>query len=135
MAVADVEQDRFAFGENWARFLRVLDEDRVAEAERSLAAARLGAASLHSFDFDADSVACTRELRQREGVSEDRWTVERGSALDGAYLRGLGQFDLVYSWGVLHHTGDLWTAFDRAAEAVAAGGVLFIAIYNDQGAR
>lgn len=161
MAVADVEQDRFAFGENWARFLSVLDEDRVAEAERSLiemvgreeiagrrwldigsgsglfslAAARLGAASLHSFDFDADSVECTRELRRREGVPESRWVVERGSALDVDYMRSLEAFDLVYSWGVLHHTGDLWTAFDLATEVVAPGGVLFIAIYNDQGTR
>jgi 2-polyprenyl-3-methyl-5-hydroxy-6-metoxy-1,4-benzoquinol methylase len=161
MAVADVEQDRFAFGENWARFLSVLDDDRVAEAERSLiemvgreeiagrrwldigsgsglfslAAARLGAASLHSFDYDADSVACTRELRQREGVPEGRWVVERGSALDADYVRSLETFDLVYSWGVLHHTGDLWTAFDLATEAVAPGGALFIAIYNDQGPR
>jgi 2-polyprenyl-3-methyl-5-hydroxy-6-metoxy-1,4-benzoquinol methylase len=161
MAVADVEQDRFAFGENWARFLSVLDEDRVAEAQRSLielvggeeisgrrwldigsgsglfslAAARLGAASLHSFDFDADSVACTRELRRREGVPDSRWVVDRGSALDAGYMRSLGAFDLVYSWGVLHHTGDLWTAFDLATESVAPGGVLFIAIYNDQGTR
>jgi 2-polyprenyl-6-hydroxyphenyl methylase/3-demethylubiquinone-9 3-methyltransferase len=161
MAVVDVEQDRFAFGENWARFLSVLDEDRIAEAQRSLieavgreeiadrrwldigsgsglfslAAARLGAASLHSFDFDADSVQCTRELRRREGVSESRWVVERGSVLDAGYMQSLETFDLVYSWGVLHHTGDLWTAFDRAAEAVAPGGVLFIAIYNDQGSR
>lgn len=153
--------ERFAFGENWAGFLTRLDEDRIREAVRSveelagpgaiagrrwldigsgsglfsLAAARMGAAQLHSFDFDATCVACTQELRRREGVDPERWAVEQASVLDAAAMADLGQFDIVYSWGVLHHTGDLWTAFDHAAGAVAPGGQLLIAIYNDQGGR
>lgn len=158
---APAEPTRFAFGENWTRFLTVVDDERIAEAERSLdemlgrdalqgrswldigsgsglfslAAARLGAARLHSFDVDAASVACTRELRDRFGPGPDRWTVEPGSALDPGYLERLGRFDVVYSWGVLHHTGDLWSTFDNAAGAVAPGGLLFVALYNDQGTR
>jgi 2-polyprenyl-6-hydroxyphenyl methylase/3-demethylubiquinone-9 3-methyltransferase len=53
--------------------------------------------------------------------------------LDADYLQSLGEFDVVYSWGVLHHTGDLWTAMDLVSRRVAPGGYLFIAIYNDQG--
>ena len=149
---------RFAFGENWARFLELLDPERVASAEQSLramldakdlegrtfcdagsgsglfslAARNLGA-RVHSFDFDAESVACTTELRARYHPDDPTWTVEQGSALDTDYLAGLGEFDIVYSWGVLHHTGAMWDALANVAPLVAPGGQLFIAIYNDQG--
>lgn len=151
------EGQRFAFGENWARFLNVLDEDRIGEAQRSLkamlgvetlqgkrvldvgsgsglfslAAFRLGA-EVHSFDYDTDSVGCTAELRRRYG-SADRWKVEHGSVLDESYLSSLGTFDVVYSWGVLHHTGAMWAAIENVLPLVRPGGELFISIYNDQG--
>lgn len=153
--------ERFEFGANWARFLRVLDGERIAAAEASLramlgredleglsfldagsgsglfslAAARLGAERVHSFDYDPDSVRCTEELRRRHAPPGADWTVERGSVRDVGYLRALGRFDVVYSWGVLHHTGDLWSALANTTEAVAEGGRLFISIYNDQGRR
>jgi len=155
----DAEQPRFAFGRNWRDYLALVNEERIAAAMASLeamigrgaipgatfldvgsgsglsslAAARLGAARVHSFDFDADSVACTEALRRRHGAGTS-WTVERGSALDEAYLSSLGTWDIVYSWGVLHHTGAMWPAIDRVARLVRPEGLLFIAIYNDQGA-
>ena len=152
------EGTRFAFGKNWSRFLSVLDEDRVREAERSLAlmvggsdlkginfldvgsgsglfslAARRLGARVHSFDFDPQSVACTRELKRRYFFEDAGWKIEEGSALDSDYLKTLGTFDIVYSWGVLHHTGEMWKALGNVAPLVANGGKLFIAIYNDQG--
>jgi 2-polyprenyl-6-hydroxyphenyl methylase/3-demethylubiquinone-9 3-methyltransferase len=151
--------ERFEFGENWARFLSVLDDRRIAEAERSLegmlgagvlrgasfldigcgsglfslAAMRVGAARVHSLDYDPSSVACARELRRRHFADAATWTVEQSSALDRKHLDALGRFDVVYSWGVLHHTGRMWDAMENAARAVAPGGRLFISIYNDQG--
>jgi SAM-dependent methyltransferase len=151
---------RFEFGRNWTSFLRTVTDDRIATAELSLremlgvsqlsgirfldigcgsglfslSARRLGA-TVHSFDYDENSVACARVLRDRYFPDDPQWTVEQGSVLDSAYLEKLGSFDTVYAWGVLHHTGDLWKAVRLAAERVGPGGRFFLAIYNDQGWR
>jgi SAM-dependent methyltransferase len=152
-------RDRFAFGRNWRRFLSVLDEGRITEAQKalqemlhienlegksfldvgsgsgihSLAAARLGATRIHSFDFDPECVACTEELKRRYQPEMETWTIRQGSVLDAEYLASLGCYDIVYSWGVLHHTGDLWRALGMVLQLVAPDGTLFIAIYNDRG--
>jgi 2-polyprenyl-6-hydroxyphenyl methylase/3-demethylubiquinone-9 3-methyltransferase len=150
--------EQFAFGKNWRRFIALLSDDRIADAEQSLkvmydapdfrsksfldigsgsglfslAARRLGA-SVHSFDYDPESVACTEGLKIEFYPGDPQWTIEQGSVLDQAYIRSLGQFDFVYSWGVLHHTGEMWQALENAQMPLKPGGKLFIAIYNDQG--
>lgn len=148
--------ERFKFGANWQEFLAVLNDERIALAEQSLrnmlkvdlkgkrfldvgsgsglfslAARRLGA-TVHSFDYDPQSVACTEELRRRYFPNDEKWTVEQGSVLDQDYLKTLGQGDVVYSWGVLHHTGAMWQALENVIPLVRVGGTLFIAIYNYQ---
>jgi 2-polyprenyl-6-hydroxyphenyl methylase/3-demethylubiquinone-9 3-methyltransferase len=93
---------------------------------------RLGAARVHSFDYDPNSVACTQELRRRYFQQTSNWTIEQGSVLDAHYLERLGKFDVVYSWGVLHHTGKMWLALENATRPVTPQGKLFIALYNEQ---
>ena len=70
-------------------------------------------------------------MQRRHGAGT--WTVEQGSALDAGYIARLGRWDIVYSWGVLHHTGNMWQALDNVTRLVKPGGLLFISIYNDQG--
>jgi 2-polyprenyl-6-hydroxyphenyl methylase/3-demethylubiquinone-9 3-methyltransferase len=90
---------------------------------------------VHSFDLDPESVGCALELRRRYFPADAGWRIEQGSALDGDYLASLGQFDVVYSWGVLHHTGRMYEGLENAALPVAPRGKLFLAIYNDLGSR
>jgi hypothetical protein len=85
--------------------------------------------------FDPSSVACANELRRRFFPDSPRWSVERGSALDSGFLERLGTWDVVYSWGVLDHTGEMWRGLENLAPLVRSGGSLFISIYNDQGRK
>jgi 2-polyprenyl-3-methyl-5-hydroxy-6-metoxy-1,4-benzoquinol methylase len=152
--------ERFEFGQNWSQFLASIDDERIQQAEKSLkemlevdslagksfldigsgsglfslAARRLGA-RVHSFDFDPKSVACTRQLKKNYFQDDQSWKIEEASALDKEYMKSLGQFDIVYSWGVLHHTGNLWLALENAQERVKPGGKFFIALYNDTGSQ
>lgn len=146
--------DRFGFGENWQNFLGALNEQRIAGARADLVKwlgtdnlrgarvldigcgsgvhswclRQMGPKEVVSFDYDANSVAATTSLRDGAGAPEN-WVVQQGSVLDSEFVQSLGMFDLVYSWGVLHHTGQMWQAIANAAMRVLPGGYLFIAIY------
>lgn len=152
------KEERFAFGKNWKAFLATLDEERVSQATQSLAdmlgletlagksfldlgsgsglfslaAHRLGARVI-SIDYDHDSVGCTQQLRDQFGTDGPEWAIQQGSVLDEPLMTSLGEFDVVYSWGVLHHTGKMNRAIDLASARTTAGGLFFMAIYNDQG--
>lgn len=160
-ALSSVDTDtRFEFGANWSQFVERVTPRRIAQAEASLvymlgatslrgrrfldigcgsglfslAAHRLGA-EVCSFDFDPLSVRSAETLRRLHAPTAAEWRIQHGSILDTRFIQALGRFDIVYAWGVLHHTGEMWTALERATAAVAPGGRLFVALYNDQGVR
>lgn len=150
-------KSRFEFGANWASFLMNLSDKQIEASKNelkqwfaceslegkafldigsgsgihSLAAKMLGA-TVYSFDYDDQSVSCAKVLKERYFKNDENWTIEQGSALDRKYLESLGKFDIVYSWGVLHHTGDMWKALENAAIPLKDNGELFVAIYNTQ---
>lgn len=152
-------EKRFAFGRNWKRYIKDVSSETLDAAKSSIsnstegldlstsafldigsgsglfsrAAYELGFARVASFDYDLDSVEATQAMRTAAGAPSDKWTVEQGSVLDEEYMSGLGQFDFVYSWGVLHHTGNMHRAIALASALVKPNGRLNIAIYNDQG--
>lgn len=151
----NVDNDRFGFGKNWQLFLKTVDEERIGQAKISLqkslgienlagktfidigcgsglfsyAAYLLGAERIVSFDYDTFSVECCKWFHKRAS-NPTNWVVLQGSVLDKPFLDTLGKFDIVYSWGVLHHTGKMWEAISNASKMVSEHGVLFISIYN-----
>lgn len=150
-------RERFAFGQNWSNFLTKLSDEKITQAENSLksflgvenlagtrfldvgcgsglfslAARKLGAEVL-SFDYDPVSVDCTQRLRERFFPSDNLWQVYEASVLDKAFLRSLKPSDLIYSWGVLHHTGDLWRSVDNLLDIAKDNSKIYLAIYNRQ---
>jgi SAM-dependent methyltransferase len=150
------EAMRFEFGRNWRSFVSHVGEEQVREAEASLreklgdirgksfldvgcgsglfslAALRLGVAPVRSFDYDAGSVEAARLLKSQFAPDAD-WTIDQGDATDREFMESLGRFDLVYAWGILHHTGAMWAALENTYGCVTPGGTLFVSIYNDQG--
>ena len=143
---------RFKFGENWKGFSRVIDSGRISNAERSLLvflevedlrgktivdvgcgsglfslAARNIGATVMSFDYDPGSVECTKELRSKSGT-EKGWAIKTGSILDKAFVVSLGKYDVAMSWGVAHHTGNMWEAVKNIASLVDSNGRVYIAL-------
>ena len=155
-SINDVDKVTFSFGRNWQDFIEnYLTSERVEQAINSLkeflgvstlhgrtfldigcgsgvfslAAYRLGASRVVSFDVDPLASKCCQHLRQSSGTPAN-WRVAQGSVLDQEFLSRLDKADIVYAWGSLHHTGNMWQAIRNTAALVNEDGVLFLSIYN-----
>ena len=150
---------RFKFGKNWQSYLKHLNQEKINNSKDSILkflnkktlkgktfidvgsgsglsslSARLLGAKVHSFDFDTESVASTQYLKEKYFKDDNSWTVEQGSAIDSEYMKQLSTYDIVYSWGVLHHTGNMQRGLELVEKIVKPnGGLLYLALYNDQG--
>lgn len=149
---------RFGFGRNWKDFIQYkLTDERIDESRKhmlefmgpeniaeksfldvgcgsglhSLSALRNGAKSVYAFDYDIHSVEAATFLKDLKCPDDKEWRVEQGSILDEDYVSSLGQYDVVYSWGVLHHTGELWKALEIITRCVRPGGLLYLALYSE----
>ena len=146
---------RYEFGKNWQSFnISFLSQERInivkesilsflhldgldekifldigcGSGIQSLAAYNAGAKRIFSFDYDAKSVEATKSLWKKSGRPKN-WTVCQGSVLDEKFMNSIGKFDIVYSWGVLHHTGDLWNALKNSQLPLKSDGVLYVSLY------
>ena len=147
---------RYRFGKNWAEFIAKNFNDAIVEESRahlarflrvstletltfldigcgsglhSLAAHRMGAARIISFDYDGESVETTERVRDYAG-NPSTWTVMQGSVLDRQLMERLPPADIVYSWGVLHHTGAMWSAVRNASIPMKSDGTFYISLYS-----
>jgi 2-polyprenyl-6-hydroxyphenyl methylase/3-demethylubiquinone-9 3-methyltransferase len=154
----DIYKRKFSFGNNWKNFLNKLTDERINEAivslknflERdflsgsifidigcgsglfSLAAKKMGAEKVVSVDVDEYSVSCAKYLKDKFYPGDESWEIKQGSALDKEFVSSLGKFDIVYSWGVLHHTGSMWEAIKNIESLMGENSVFYLAIYNEK---
>ena len=145
----------FDFGKNWRAFCdNALDEKRFASAFESLeqlipagrikgssfldigcgsgifaiAASLAGARKVIGIDMSKESIETSTGNKQRFAAQNDV-SFHHKSIFDPDVPQ-LGNFDIVYSWGALHHTGDMYRAIDIACGLVEPGSLFVVAIYN-----
>jgi len=153
----DIYDKKFSFGKNWELYLKNLDNNKIILAKKSLSeftklksfkgktfldfgcgsglfslcAVQLGAKKVISIDIDENSLNCARYLKKKFKINDSIWEIKKGSALDIKFIKTLPKVEILYSWGVLHHTGNMWKALDNMNLLLKKNSIFYTAIYND----
>ncbi len=142
---------RFNFGKNWNNYSSKIDQSKLNDAIISLekllpseidfskkkfldigcgsgihaiSAKKLGFKSVLCTDYDIDSVNTSRR-------NIDKFKSKIKVIQDDILKTNIQEnFDIVYSWGVLHHTGNMKKAINNTKKLVMPKGYLIIAIYR-----
>ena len=143
----------FDFGENWSNYLHDVDDDRVSLAMKnindalgdnfirdksfldigcgsgihSLAALKLNAKYVKSFDINKKNIINTKKIISKFW-EKNNYDVEVMNILEANDYSI--KYDIVYSWGVLHHTGEMNIAIKNSINYCKKNSILFIALYE-----
>lgn len=153
----NIYDKKFSFWKNWAKFLEKLDEKKIEQAKNylekfiwwkdkiewktvidfgswswlmSLCFYLLWAKKIVSVDIDNNSLDCTRFLKEKYANNTEKWEIKKWSVLDEQFIKRLWKFDIVYSWGVIHHTWNMWKWLELIEKLVNDNWLLYLTIYN-----
>ena len=148
-------RNMFNFGMNWKKyskysldnqkFMAALDSlEKLIGKERiigtrfldigcgsgifTISASKLGAKEVIGIDKSKESIK-TSLKNSKKFLPKNRIILKTKSIFDDDIVK-LGKFDIVYSWGVLHHTGNMWKAINITSRLVNHKGLFVISIYN-----
>ena len=147
-------ESHFEFGSNWNDFSSLVTKSNLNNAKLSfkklglhkliknksfldigcgsglnlITSLEFGVKKVCGIDIDPDCIKTSKKLLSKFS-NKKNWDVYNLSIFDKK-IEKFQKFDVVYSWGVLHHTGDMYKAIDKSMKLVKYDGYLCLALYQ-----